>query len=115
MLNISWVVDSFLGLAQAISSFISQAVETLVFCIFYPVERLFFWFNNIITLIINCVLGIIDSLWNIYNILFDFIYTNIQLMLPYTFTVLIMIGITIMFLFRLYHFIKEVEILGNKL
>ena len=34
----SWIVESFLNLAQAISSYISQALETLIDCIFYTIQ-----------------------------------------------------------------------------
>lgn len=110
----SWVVDSFLGLAQAISSFISQGIETLIDCLFYPVQRIFYWLSTITDIIINSIMGIINSFWDMFTILYNFISGIISDMLPYTFTVIILLGLTIMFLLRLHKFLKEVSIMGNK-
>ena len=111
----SWLIDSFLNLAQAISSFISQAVETLIDCFFYPIERIFYWLSAIVNIIINAVTGIITNLWNIYDILFTFCHDIITSMFPYTVSLLILMGITIIFLFRIYHFVKGISIAGFKL
>ena len=111
----AWIIDSFLGLAQAISSFISQAIEILINCLFYPFERVLYWLGAIINLFIECFVGIISSLWNIYTILYDFLSSILVSIMPYTLTVIILTGITIVFLFRIYHFIKDVSILGNKI
>lgn len=110
----TWLIEDLLGLAQAISSFISQAVETLIDCLFYPVERIFYWLSAITDIIINSITGIINSFWDMFTILYNFISGIITDMLPYTFTVIILLGLTIMFLLRLHKFLKEVSILGNK-
>lgn len=111
----SWIVESFLNLAQAISSYISQAVETLIDCIFYPIQKILYWLSAIVDIFINAVTGIITSLWNLYNILYIFLENLMSNMLPYTFTLIIMAGITIVFLFRIYHFVKGISIAGFKI
>lgn len=111
----NWLIESFLNLAQAISSFISQAVETLIECVFYFITRVFYWLSAIINIIINAITGIITSLWNIYDILFNFCHDIITSMFPYTLSIIVLMGITIIFLFRIYHFVKGVSIFGFKL
>ena len=111
----SWLIESFLNLAQAISSYISQGIETLIDCLFYPVQRVFYWFSAIVDIIINAVTGIITSLWSLYDILYNFLYSVFVGVFPYTLTILIFTGLTIVFLFRIYHFVKGISIAGFKL
>lgn len=110
-----WLIETFLNLAQAISSYISQALETLIDCIFYPIQKILYWLSTIVDIFINAVTGIITSLWNLYDILFIFLENIISNILPYTLTLIIMIGITIIFLFRIYHFVKGISIAGFKI
>lgn len=102
----SWLIDSFLELAQAISSFISQAIETLIDCLFYPIEKIFYWLSAITNIIINSIKGIISSLWDMFTILYDFISNIISDMMPYTLVLIILTGLTIMFLLKIYYFIR---------
>lgn len=110
-----WLINELLDLALVICIYISQAIEVLVDCLFYPLERIFYWLSAILNLIIECITGIINSLWNIFTIIYDFIGCIFSAILPYTLFLIIATGLTIVFLFRIYHFIKEIEILGNKI
>lgn len=110
-----WLIESFLNLAQAISSYISQAIETLVDCIFYPFQRVLYWFGAIVDIIINAVIGIITSLWSLYTILYDYLYEIFSSIFPYMLTIIIFTGLTIVFLFRIYHFVKGISIAGFKI
>lgn len=110
-----WIIDDLADHARALSNYISQALEILIDCLFYPINRIFYWLSEILKMIMNAITGIIDSLWYIYEILIDFLYHIISSFLPYTLLIIVFIGLTIMFLFRIYHFVKEISILGNKL
>ena len=110
-----WLIDSLLDLAKARSVYISQAIEVLLNCLFYPFERVLYWMGAIIGLILNCITGIIDSIWNIFTIIYDFTGNLLATFLPHTLLLIVLTGLTIVFLFRLYHFIKNVSIIGNSI
>lgn len=111
----AWLIDDLVGLAQALAAYISQALETLIDCLFYPFEKIFYWFSAIANVFIEAVKGIMGSLWNIYNILHDFLFGVLSAALPYSLTILIFTGLSILFLFRIYRFVKGVSIAGFKL
>lgn len=102
----SWSIDNLLEHAQAISSFISQAVETLIDCLFYPFQRFFYWLSAITDIIINAINGVFDSLWNIFNIIYNFIADILTNIFPYSTLILVLTGLTIMFLLKIYYFIR---------
>ena len=111
---LDWLIDNLEDLAHVLGSYISQAIETLMNCLFYPFERILYWMSSIVDIFINAVVGIVDSLWSIYDILYNFLYSVFSNCLPYTLTLLVFTGLTIMFLFRIYHFVKGISIAGFK-
>ena len=111
----NWLIDNLLDLALSIAEYISQAVYTLVQCIFYPIELIFCWIGNILKLIINSFIGLFDSLWNIFDMLYIFSSNTLNSLFPNIWTTIILLGLTIVFLLRLYYFIKDISILGNKI
>lgn len=110
-----WLIEDLMDLAKAISIYISQAVELLITCLIYPIQRILYWIGNILSIIIDAIMGLITSFYNIFYILYDFISSVVSGILPNAIVIIIMLAFTIVFLFRLYHFIKEVEIFGFKI
>ena len=102
----AWSIEDFLGLAQAISSFISQAIETLIDCLFYPLQKFFYWLSAIADVIINAINGVFNSLWDIFDILYNFIADILTNILPYSILIIVLTGLTIMFLLKIYYFLR---------
>lgn len=111
----TWLIDDLEDLAHALGSYISQAIETLLNCLLYPFQRVLYWMSAIVDIFINAVVGIVNSLWAIYDILYDFLFNVFSECLPYLLTLLVFTGLTIVFLFRIYHFVKGISIAGFKL
>lgn len=110
-----WLVDSLKDLALSISKYISQAVETLANLIIHPVLYIGVWISNIIKLIFNAIIGLINTIWNTFDILYTYITNILIAMIPNAWTTIILLGLTIVFLLRIYYFLKDVSILGNKI
>ena len=108
----TWLIDDLVDLALAICTYISQALEVLLNCLLYPFEKIAYWFVNIFTLMFEAFIGIINSIWDIFDILYNFISDTLTAFLPYTLLIVVLMGLTIMFLFRIYRFVKDIEIFG---
>lgn len=110
-----YLIDSLLDLMLGILTAISQAVETLVHCFFYPFEVLFMWVGNISKLIFDCFVGLISTFWATFDIMYLFFSDILSSFLPYAWISIILVGFTIVFLLRIYFFLKDISILGNKI
>lgn len=111
----TWVVDTFLDLAIYIAGFISDAVYILVNTITYPFIFFFTQINNIFKLIYSAFTGLFNTIWDTFNILYEFTTNLFTSIFPSLWTTLILLGLTIVFCLRLYYFIKDISILGNKI
>lgn len=107
-----WLIDDLVDLAQAICTYISQALQVLLNCLLYPFEKIAFWFVNIFTMMFDAIIGIINNIWDIFDILYIFISDTLEAFLPYTLLIVVLMGLTIVFLFRVYRFVKDIEIFG---
>lgn len=110
-----WLIDDLLNLALSISTYISQALYTLVNCVLYPIQLIFSWIGNIINIVITAVTSLISSITATFGILYNFISNVFTDMMPALWLLIILLGLTIVFLLRIYHFLKDVHILGNSI
>lgn len=110
-----WVIENLKDLSISIAVYISQAVESLVNALTHPFIYSVIWMENIIKIIINSIIGMLNSIWNTFDILYIFLTNLLVSLLPNAWTTIILIGVSIVFLLRLYYFIKDVSILGNKI
>lgn len=110
-----FIIEELVHLALAISEYISQAVQTIINCFLYPFQCIFTWIKNIITLIIDSFTSLISTIWNTFDIIYDYIYNLLTLLFPNIWVTLILLGVTIVFLLRIYHFLKDIHILGNSI
>jgi len=110
-----WLIDDIGDAVLSLGEFISQALEALINAIIHP----FFYILNavgvIIMLILNGILSLLSALWATFTIMYDFISTVFTGFMPNLWTTLILLAITIVFLLRLYYFVKDISILGNKI
>lgn len=111
----TWLIDDLLDLALSIGEYISQGIYTLIMCLLYPLEIMFFWIGNTLKLILNVFIDFFASLWATFDILYLSISNMTNSLLPHTWSLIILIGLTIVFTLRLYYFIKDISILGNKI
>lgn len=111
----TWIIDSFTTLADSISNYISLAVEIIVGTLFYPVTMISYWGSSILNLIFEPFIEFADNLmvWN--NLLFDFLLSVLANILPLTHGLILFTAITIVLFYRLYHFLKDINILGNSI
>lgn len=109
------LIESFLELALSIAEYISQGVYSIVSCLFYPVQVIFYWMDNIITLIWIAFIDLLTAWWGIFDIMYAHVSTSIVSFIPSMWSVIILLGLTIVFTLRLYYFIKDISILGFKI
>jgi len=110
-----WIIENLQNLALSISEYITQAIYTLVHCLFYPFQLILSWIDKISKLIINTLVSFIGVLWDSFHIVYDFVTNMFIGMLPSLWITLILLAITIIFTLRLYHFIKDISIAGFKI
>lgn len=108
-------IEYLVDLAIAIGEYITQAIYTLIYCILYPFQCICTGFLNVITLIIDTFINLISTMWNTFNILYDYIYNLFTSLFPNIWITLVLLGVTIVFLLRIYYFIKDISILGFKI
>lgn len=109
------IIESLYDLAISIGEYISQGVYYIVACIFYPVQVIFYWLDNIITLIWNVFVDLLTAWWGIFDIMYTHVSTSIVCFIPSMWSIIILLGLTIVFTLRLYYFIKDISILGFKI
>lgn len=110
-----WIIESLKDLGLSIAEYISQGVYTLVCCLLYPIQVLFYWIGNTLKLILNTFVSFFSTLWNTFDILYSFLSNTLMSLFPNIWTTIILLGITIVFLLRIYYFVKDISILGNKI
>lgn len=110
-----WIIDSFNSLAESISNYISLALEILVYALFYPVIMTAYWLSGITHLIIDPFIDYTVDTMDFGNTLFDFLFSVLGSILPFKLGVLFFAGLTLIILYRIYHFVKHVSILGFKI
>lgn len=108
-------IDSLLELALSIGEYISQGVYAVVVCLFYPVQVSFYWISSILGVIWNPFIEFFAAFAEINSTLFNHLTTSIYTMLPATWTLIIILGLTIVFTLRLYYFVKDISIFGFKI
>lgn len=101
-----WLIDDLKDLALSIAEYISQAIYTLVYCILYPFQVFFYWMGNILKLIFETFITFFETLWNTFNITYNFISDTLISLFPNVWTTIILLGVSITFLLRLYYFIR---------
>ena len=109
------LIESFLDLALSIAEYISQGVYSVVSCLFYPVQVLLYWIDNIMKLVWNIFVELLSSWWCIFDIMYSYVSTSIVSFIPSMWSVIILLGLSIVFTLRLYYFIKDISILGFKI
>ena len=110
-----WLIDTLEDLGKSIATYISEALEALINALIHPFIYLITWIGNIIKLIFDAFTNLFSTIWNTFNILYDFTSNIFSQLFPCVWTTIILLGITIIFLLRLYYFIKDISILGNKI
>lgn len=110
-----FLIDNLVDLALAIGEYISQAIEILINAIIHPFKYIIIWLGNIVKLIFDTFVALFNTLWNTFDIMYNFISNLLTGFFPNIWTTIILIGITIVFLLRIYYFIKDISILGNKI
>lgn len=109
------IIDSFLSLALSIAEYISAGVYAIVVCILYPLQVGYYWITSIIGIIWNSFTSFFAAFYQIHTILYNHVSSTIITMFPSTWTVIVLLGLTIVGTLRLYYFIKDVSILGFKI
>lgn len=110
-----WLIDELVDLALSIAEYLTQGIYTLVYCILYPIQVLFYWIGNTLKLILNTFVAFFATIWNTFNIMYDFLSNTLTSLFPNVWTTIILLGLTIVFLLRIYYFVKDISILGNKI
>lgn len=111
----AWLIDNFEDLAKSIALYISEGIEALINAFIHPVIYLITWLGNIVKLIFNAFINLFSTIWNTFDILYNFVSNILTGLFPNIWTTIILLGITIVFLLRLYFFIKDISILGTKI
>jgi phage-related protein len=115
VIKMVWLIDNFEDLGKSIATYISEALEALINALIHPVIYLITWLGNIVKLIFDAFTNLFNTIWNTFNILYDFTSNIFTQLFPNVWTTIILLGISILFLLRLYYFIKDISILGNKI
>lgn len=107
-------IDNLLELALSIGEFISQGAYAIVICLFYPLQVSFYWITSILGAMWNPFIDFFGAFAVINSTLFNHVTSSITSMLPSAWTLIIILGLTIVFTLRLYYFVKDISILGFK-
>lgn len=110
----TWLIDDIIKLSYWIGEYIYNGVYTIIDFIVYPIKLIFEnllittnLFNNAFTYFINTFMNtgtlILDFTSNLYNGMF-----------PSVWVFWVILGISIILSLRIYYFLKDVSIMGNK-
>lgn len=110
-----WLIDDFFDSIVVLGQYITQALYTLINCVLYPIQLIFSWIGNIISIITDAVISLISSITITFSILYNFISNIFTDMMPALWLIIILLGLSIVFLLRIYYFLKDVHILGNSI
>lgn len=110
-----WLIDDLFEAVLSLGEYIGQAVQTIVEAIVYPLTCILSWLLNILTIIKDTFVSLVSTLWNTFNIMYDFVQSIISIMFIDSWTTLILLAVTIVFLLRIYYFLKDISIVGNKI
>ena len=102
-----WIVDDLNDLALSIAAYISQAVQTLVNCFFYPFEVMFAWIGNIANLVYTTFVDVFASLRVTFDLTYNFMSDQLTAFFPSAWVNVVLIGFAIAFFLRLYQFIRS--------
>ena len=95
--------------------YLVEIAVQILYGIFYPVVSIFKIFINVVNYIWGSLYDMVVSFYNLFTSLYTFINNLFSLIFPNTYVALILVGITIVFLFRVYHFVKDIELGGFKI
>lgn len=110
-----WLIDNLCDLGLAIASYISQAVQLLLSALFYPVQLVFYWVGHIVNSMYLSFVGLVSAFYSTFSMFYDFLVNHLFLFFPSAWTFIIMIGFTLVFLLRIYSFVKDISIAGFKI
>lgn len=106
------IIDTLYDLAMSISDYISQGVFGIVYSFLYPFQLISYWTTTIINLVWDTFIDLIVSMWGIFYVYETFSRTLLIAMIPNLWTSIILLGLIIAFVLRLYYFLKDISILG---
>lgn len=95
---------------NALGDFLNQ----LISYIFYPIITFFVDMYTAIIGAVNEVIGLITDIYSLGLTVINFVTGFLSLFLIDVWTTMIIIQITVIIILRVYYFIKDVSIMGNK-
>jgi hypothetical protein len=100
-------------LDDIISGLLEQLINILLYAILYPLYLLFSMLVHWIMIIVDPFVLFIQALYGIFYSLFSFFVTLYQ-MFPEPYGAIFSIILTVVVSLRVYSFLKDISILGNK-
>ena len=92
----------------------SQFLRELLFALLYPLQVIFEHLRNVLDIIISAFSGLVNGFFAFFDAVHFLISGIITSWFPSVWIVPIFLMLSIVFLLRLYWFLKDVSILGNK-
>jgi hypothetical protein len=92
----------------------SQFLRELLFALLYPFQVIVEHLRNILDIVIDAFYGLVITFQAFFDAVYFLVSGILTSLFPSTWSALILLMLSIVFLLRLYWFLKDVSILGNK-
>lgn len=94
--------------------YLGDLLSYLLFGLLHPFYALSDFFNTVITNVWTSLHGLYSALVGLFTTVIDLVSSMLSGSIPYIWLTIILIGFSVVFILRIYWFLKDVSILGNK-
>lgn len=103
------------GYIDGLITYLVELLLELLYGVFYPVVCFFRIFINVVVYIWRTFYNLFESMYDLFDSVYSYISTYLGLIFPSAWTYLLCLGLLIVFVLRIYHFVKDISIAGFKI
>ena len=110
-----WLIDNLRDLGVSIAAYISDAVIAILMGLWYPFGLILSWIDYVVTYVYSAFVGLISALGVSSSLIYSFLSSSLTSLFPSSWVVVLLLGVSIVVVLRLYFFIKDISIAGFKI
>jgi hypothetical protein len=104
-----------MGYIDGLVTYLVSMIINLCYALFYPIYSIIMIFVNVINLIWVSFVSFINSLIGLFTAVYSTIYSLFYLIFPSSWVAVLLLGLSIAILLRVYAYLKDIEIFGFKI
>jgi len=100
---------------EELINYLGSFLDAIFSMILFPIVKFFILIFVSVVTVYNAFVGFINAFYGLFTNIYGNIGSYISDVLPSPFVALLMLGISIAILQRIYFYVKDISILGNKI